>query len=65
MAKYRRYRKYYRRRGGRWNSNIKRIKSQYAIAEGLTGDSITIAQNPGQNDQTVGQTFTVKNVEVG
>jgi len=63
MAKTRR-RRYYKRKG-RWSANIKQIiddKKTIAAASSfyLTTD---LCKNPAQNDNTVSQQYTVKNVE--
>jgi len=58
-------RRYYRRKSGRWSSNIKGFKLEGAAEPGeIFGDSYTIAQNPDQSNTNVSQMFTVKNVEV-
>lgn len=65
MAKYTRTRKYSRRKGGKWSSNLERIREVYnAVPAGEHGNTITIAQNPGQSNINVSQIFTVKNIEV-
>lgn len=64
MAK-RRYRRYRRRRSGRWSSNISTIRDQLAnVPSGDGGSWITLAQNPVQTLSSVSQNFTVKNIEI-
>ena len=64
MAKYRR-RRFYRRKTGKWSSNIERINLSGTTTAGVRfGDSYVIAQNPGQNNSSVSQQYTVKNIEV-
>lgn len=61
----RRTRRRFRRKAGRWSPNIQQIRlSGTAEANSNFGDSITIAQNPGQSNTTVSQKYTVKNVEI-
>lgn len=65
MAKYRRRRYGFKKRLGKWSPNIQRIGTpQVSVANGVFGDSLTIAQNPVQTSNTVSQNYTVKNVEV-
>lgn len=65
MAKYRRYRKFYKK-AARWSANIQRINDSQSAGPGEArySNAITIAQNPSQNPVGVSQTYTVKNVEV-
>lgn len=57
-------RKYYKRKS-RWSANIKNLSSTYEfISPGINFNSIDLCLNPPQNDTTVSQQFTVKNVEV-
>ena len=67
----RRSRRYYRRKTGKWSSNIQNIRLTGPVNAATTenptvffGDSYTLAQNPGQINTTVSQTFTGKNIEV-
>ena len=56
------YRKRYYRRKGRWSANIKNI----ALSNNVEGNFFiyqTLCTNPVQNDNTVSQPYTVKNVE--
>ena len=62
MAKYRRYRRYYRRKG-RWSSNIQPISETFTAEPGTTGNSYTIAQNPAQTSNSVSIQYTAKNIE--
>lgn len=64
----RRYRQRSYRRRGRWSSNIQNLfltgtAQPSTQTEPYFGDSVTLAQNPGQS-QSVSQQYTVKNVEV-
>lgn len=71
MAKYRRYRKYTRRSRGRWSSNIKNINkvANYSISAdelsqgGTLWFSDLLTENPAQTDNSVSQTYTVKNFD--
>lgn len=57
--------KRYRRAKGRWSSNIKSISNSIITAD--TGEFFAtniLCQNPVQNNQTVSQQYTVKNVEI-
>lgn len=64
MAKYTRKRRYYKRKG-RWSSNIKTIKNSTVVAsEGSFYGQQILCQNPTQDDETVSQKFTVKNIEL-
>lgn len=63
MAKY--YKRRFRKRTGKWSSNIQSLRLEGdAPANSNFGDSITIAQNPGQSSTSVSQRFTVKNIEI-
>lgn len=66
MAKYARYRKYSRRRYGKhWSTRLSSINVTQAVAPGQTFFVYrTLATNPAQDDNTVSQRFTVKNVNV-
>lgn len=67
----RRYRKFYRRSKGRWSANIKNVDKTATF--NFTGAEITqggtlwlsdlMAENPAQTDNTVSQTYTVKNFD--
>lgn len=59
----RRYRRY-RRSKGRWSANIKNIDSTQILPEGISGSSVDLCLNPPQNDLTVSQQYTVKNIEL-
>lgn len=55
----------YRRRKGRWSANIKNISNSDITA--TTGEffaTTLLCQNPVQDNQTVSQQYTIKNVEV-
>lgn len=59
----RRRRRYYKHKG-RWSANIKNINSSInTIANSSFYGFITLCENPAQNDSTVSQQYTVKNVE--
>lgn len=64
MAKYRRIRRY--RKKGRWSANIKTISSFSITAPSNSTfyGGLELCQNPVQNEATVSQQFTVKNVEL-
>ena len=64
MAKYRR-RRYYRRRKGRWSSNIKEFSQTGAVPANSTGFfSFDLCLNPVQTDSAVSQIYTFKNVDI-
>lgn len=56
----------YRRAKGRWSANIKKLTTQSISAEGSSEfyASTDLCQNPVQNDSSVSQQYTVKNVEL-
>lgn len=62
----RRYSRRYRRRSARWSPNITNILSSIAAAEPGAAffGTIDLAVNPAQSNQSVSQTFTVKNIEL-
>ena len=61
----RRYRRYYRRRSGRWAPNIQKIRDALGVTgEGEFSGNITLASNPVQTNTSVSQTYTVKNFEI-
>ena len=60
----RRYRRYRRRRSGRWAPNIVKISSQVIAASGEFSNAEDLATNPLQTTTGVAQTFTVKNFEI-
>lgn len=66
MAKYNRYRKYSRRRYGKhWSTRLSSINVTQAVSSGQQFFVYrTLATNPAQDDNTVSQRFTVKNVNV-
>jgi len=66
MARYQRYRKYSRRRfGKRWSTRLSSINvTQLVAANQQFFVFRTLATNPAQDDNTVSQRFTVKNVNV-
>lgn len=64
MARYRRTRRY-RRKSGRWSSNITTIsKESITAAQGSWYSTLTLATNPVQVNTGVSQTFTAKNFEI-
>lgn len=66
MAKYNRYRKYSRRRFGKhWSTRLTSINVTQQVSASQTFFIFrTLATNPAQDDNTVSQRFTVKNVNV-
>ena len=66
MAKYQRYRRYSRRRFGKhWSTRLTSINvTQLVNANQQFFIYRTLATNPAQDDNTVSQRFTVKNVNV-
>lgn len=64
MAKKRIVKKY--RRKGRWSANIKKLTTQTITAAGSSDfyASTDLCQNPVQNEASVSQQYTVKNVEL-
>ena len=63
MARKRRTRKYYRKKG-RWSANINNINSVQRFEPGTNYLAVTLQSNPAQNQATVSQQYTVKNVEL-
>lgn len=65
MARHRKSRRYYRKSGGRWSSNISEIVNQSLnFSPNATSVGVyTLCENPVQNSQTVSQVYTVKNIE--
>ena len=64
MPRYRRTRRY-RRKSGRWSSNITTItKESIAAASGSWYGTLVLATNPVQVNTGVSQTFTAKNFEI-
>ena len=64
MARKRRTRKYYRRKG-KWSANINNIKQNITLlGNSTTFASVLLQQNPVQNSNSVSQQYTVKNVEM-
>ena len=63
MSKYRRYRKYYKRRRGVWSTRIDNFSGAQSVASN-TNYSIyyNLCTNPAQNENTVSNKYTVKNV---
>lgn len=59
----RRYRRY-RRRSGKWSSNIVKISSTNIATSGEFSNEEDLAVNPIQVNTGVSQTFTVKNLEI-
>lgn len=63
MARRYRRRRFYRVRG-RWSSNIRNITTEQTIPPASTFFNITVlCNNPSQNDNTVSQKYTIKNIE--
>lgn len=63
MAKYRRYRKYTRRNRKTWSTRLTNISVSQLTTAGVPFFIYrTLATNPAQDDNTVSQRFTVKNV---
>ena len=64
MAKKRVVKRY--RRKGRWSANIKKLTTQSITATGSSEfyASTDLCQNPVQNESSVSQQYTVKNVEL-
>lgn len=61
----RRYTRRYRRRSSRWSPNIANLLASVAApADQSFFGTIELATNPVQSNQTVSQTYTVKNVEL-
>lgn len=62
----RRYRRFYKRRSGKWSPNLQVLRGEgTAPATETFADFITIAQNNTSTSQnSIAQVFTVKNVEV-
>ena len=60
----RRYRRYRRRRSGRWAPNIVKISSTNVATSGEFSNIEDLALNPIQTNTGVAQTFTVKNFEI-
>lgn len=62
----RRYSRRYRRRSTRWSPNITNLLSTVPAANPGAAffGTIDLAVNPVQSNQTVSQTFTVKNIEL-
>lgn len=64
MARSRRSRRYYKRKG-RYSANIQEINDQILTAKpGSWSGTNTLATNPVQNSLGVSQTYTVKNMEI-
>lgn len=63
MAKRRYRRRFYKK--GRWSANINNLYAQSIFAQSGTGFiTIDLQTNPAQNNTTVSQQYTVKNVEM-
>lgn len=58
------YRQRRRYRKGRWSSNIKDINDEQTLTPGQNGTSVDLCLNPYQNNLTVSQQYTVKNIEL-
>ena len=63
MAKYRR-RKYWKRKSGRWCSNIQELSFAYSPLQGVWHEKETLMTNPTQTVLGVSQRYTVKNIEM-
>lgn len=64
MAKSKKVIKKYYRRKGRWSANIRDIEDNQTVQGGWQGNSIDLCLNPPQNNLTVSQQYTVKNIEL-
>lgn len=60
----RRYRRYYRRKSGKWAPNIVKIASTNSATPGEFYNAETLAINPVQTNTGVSQAFTCKNFEI-
>lgn len=60
----RRYRKYYKRKSGRWAPNIEKVSANLICTSGEWSQPADLAVNPVQVTTGVSQTFTVKNIEI-
>lgn len=65
MARYRR-RRFYKRSKGRWSANIKTLTNQTIniAANSSFYGTTKLCENPAQNDNSVSQQYTVKNIEL-
>lgn len=58
-------RKFYKKKSGRWSANIKNLsETKSGISPGINYNSVDLCINPPQNEASVSQQFTVKNVEL-
>lgn len=65
MAKYTRYRKYSRRNRAKWSSNIKEFAHSGLVEKNKQAVfTQQLCLNPIQNDNTVSNVYTVKNMDV-
>ena len=64
MARYRRRRSFFKRRSGRWSANIQEIEDNATLNAIINGSSVDLCLNPIQNNITVSQQYTVKNIEL-
>lgn len=62
MARYRRVRRY-RRKSGKWSSNIQTIESDISFLPGGFFTVTDLCKNPVQSQTSVSQQYTVKNIE--
>lgn len=60
----RKYRRYYRRRSGRWAPNIVKISNTNNADVGEFFNAEELARNPAQTSTGVSQAFTCKNFEI-
>lgn len=60
----RRYRRYYKRKTGRWSANIQEIAASISAPPNVFSSAETIVTNPAQQTSLTSQTYTIKNVEI-
>lgn len=60
----RRFRRYFKRKVGRWAPNIVKISNTNTATAGEFYNIETLAENPAQTNTGVAQAFTVKNFEI-
>lgn len=59
----RRYRRYYKRKSGKWSANIQDVGQNITFPSGDSQYTTTIMSNPSQQPSYITQTYTVKNIE--
>ena len=62
MAK-RSRRRFYKRKSGRWSSNLQEVSNNISATSDVWSAAETIMTNPIQQPSLVSQTYTVKNIE--